>query len=173
MTIYYCDSDKAFYNTAVHAPAQIPVDAIEISKDLYKTLRDGQSGLKRIGLDANGVPALLDVVLPAVDYAELIANRRYEHETAGITLQGVAIDTGRDSQGLITGAVVQAMLDPGYTLNWKTAVGFVQLTAVQIIGIATAVRAHVQACFDREATLLVALQDGTFSPEMMSEGWPA
>jgi hypothetical protein len=173
MTIYYCDSEKAFYNSAVHAPGQIPLDAIAISKALYESLLDGQSGLKRIGLDASGAPALLDVASPAVDYAELIAAKRYEHETAGITLQGMAIDTGRDSQGLITGAVVQAMLDPSYTLNWKTAVGFVQLTAVQIIGIATAVRAHVQACFDREATLLVALQDGSFSPELLSEGWPA
>jgi hypothetical protein len=173
MTIYYCDSEKAFYNTAVHASGQIPLNAIAISKALYETLRDGQSGLKRIGLDANGAPALLDVAVPAIDYAELIANKRYEQETAGITLQGMAIDTGRDSQGLITGAVVQAMLDPSYILNWKTAVGFVQLTAVQITGIATAVRAHVQACFDREATLLIALQDGSFAPEMLSEGWPA
>jgi hypothetical protein len=173
MTIYYCDSEKAFYNTAMHAPGQIPVDAIEISKALYETLRDGQSGLKRIGLDANGVPALLDVVLPPIDYLALTANKRYERETAGIVLNGMNIDTGRDSQGLITGAVVQAMLDPSYTLNWKTPVGFVQLSAVQIIGIATAVRAHVQACFDREAALLAAIQNGSFIPEMLAEGWPA
>jgi len=172
MTIYYCDSEKAFFDSAVHAGAQIPADAIAISQGLYEFLRDGQSGLKRIGLDANGAPSLLDIAVPAIDYTKVIATKRYEHETAGINLQGMAIDTGRDSQGLITGAVVQAMLDPGYVLNWKTAAGFVQLTAAQIIGIATAVRAHVQACFDREATLLAAIQDGSFASEMLNEGWP-
>lgn len=83
-----------------------------------------------------------------------IAAARYEAECAGITIQGVEIATDRDSQGLILGAVVQAQTTPGYTVNWKTKQGFVTLTAEQIIAIATVVRAHVQACFDREAELL-------------------
>ena len=71
------------------------------------------------------------------------------------------IDTGRDSQALITGATVQAMLDPAYSLRWKTPAGFVDLTAEQIIGVATAARAHVQAAFNREAELLEALEVGS------------
>lgn len=152
----------------VHA---IPDNAIPIDEALWLRLTQETDG--QWVIDAEG--DITKQPLPEVvqDVVQLIARTRFEHETAGITLEGMAIDTGRDSQGLITGAVVQAMLEPGYTLNWKTAVGFVQLTAVQIIGIATAVRAHVQACFDREATLLVAIQDGSFAPEMLSEGWPA
>lgn len=107
-----------------------------------------------------------------VPTADDIAARRWQAETAGITLNGMAIDTGRDSQALITGATVQAMLDPGYLLRWKTPAGFVDLTAEQIIGVATAARNHVQACFDREAELLDALDAGTFTPEMLEEGWP-
>lgn len=101
-----------------------------------------------------------------------IASRRYDEETAGIDLMGMRIDTGRDSQALITGATVQAMLDPNYSLRWKTVAGFVDLTAEQIIGVAAAARAHVQACFNREAELLDALEAGTFAPEMLEEGWP-
>ena len=104
--------------------------------------------------------------------AQQIANRRWQAETAGVDLMGMRIDTGRDSQALITGATVQAMLDPAYSLRWKTPAGFVDLTAEQIIGVATAARAHVQACFDREAELLEALAAGTFTPEMLEEGWP-
>ncbi|WP_374418696.1 DUF4376 domain-containing protein [Stutzerimonas kunmingensis] len=101
-----------------------------------------------------------------------IADRRWQAEVAGIDIGGMHIDTGRDSQALITGATVQAMLDPNYSLRWKTVAGFVDLTAEQIIGVATAARAHVQACFDREAELLEALAAGTFTPEMLDQGWP-
>src|SRR5690606_10227179 len=86
-----------------------------------------------------------------------IAARRWQAETAGITVNGTAIDTGRDSQALITGAAVSAMLDPSYSVRWKTPAGFIELQGQQIIAMATAVRAHVQACFDREAELLDAL----------------
>ena len=109
---------------------------------------------------------------PLPDWPALIASRRYDAETAGIDLNGMRIDTGRDSQALITGATVQAMLDPAYSLRWKTPAGFVDLTAEQIIGVARAARAHVQACFDREAELLDALEAGTFAPEMLDQGWP-
>jgi len=101
-----------------------------------------------------------------------IADRRWQAEVAGIDIGGIRIDTGRDSQALITGATVQAMLDPSYALRWKTPDGFVDLTAEQIIGVATAARAHVQAAFNREAELLEALEAGTFTPEMLEEGWP-
>lgn len=104
--------------------------------------------------------------------AQQIADRRWQAETAGITLNGIRIDTGRDSQALITGATVQDMLDPAYSLRWKTPDGFVDLTAEQIIGVATAARAHVQACFNREAELLEALEAGTLTPEMLDQGWP-
>lgn len=109
---------------------------------------------------------------PAPDWPALIAARRYEAETAGTTVDGLQIDTGRDSQALITGAALQATLDPDYTCRWKTAAGFVELTAGQIIGVASAVRAHVQACFDREADLLAALEAGTFDPALLEQGWP-
>lgn len=102
-----------------------------------------------------------------------IADRRWRAEVAGIDVGGMHIDTGRDSQALITGATVQAMLDSSYALRWKTPAGFVDLTAEQIIGVATAARAHVQACFNREAELLEALEAGTFTPEMLDQGWPA
>lgn len=98
--------------------------------------------------------------------AAQIAAARYEAECTGITIQGVEIATDRDSQGLILGAVVQAQTTSGYTVNWKTKQGFVTLTADQIIAIATAVRAHVQACFDREAYYLEQIEAAT-TPEML------
>lgn len=93
-----------------------------------------------------------------------IAAMRFEKETSGITVFGATIDTDRDSQALITGAALAAVIDSGYSLNWKTESGFVHLTAPEILAIAQAVRAHVQACFDREAEL-VALVDAAETAE--------
>lgn len=101
-----------------------------------------------------------------------IAARRYEAEVGGITLNGMQIDTDDRSKLLINGAALEATIDPAYVMQWKTPGGFIELTAVQVIGIARAVRAHVQACFDREAELLAALETGTLTPAMLEQGWP-
>ena len=82
-----------------------------------------------------------------------IAAARWEAETAGIDVNGFTVRTDRESQALITGAALKAMQDSTYSCRWKTESGFVELTAPQILAIADAVRAHVQACFDREAEL--------------------
>ena len=103
-----------------------------------------------------------------------IAAARYEAETAGTTVNGVQIDTGRDSQALITGAALAAVIDSSYSLNWKTVEGFIHLSAPEIIAVAQAVRAHVQACFDREGEL-VALVDAAETAEDLDEiiiSWP-
>lgn len=109
----------------------------------------------------------------AEEVRAMIAARRFQAETAGIVIDGSAIDTGRDSQALITGAAVSAMLDTNYSCQWKTPSGFIELTSQQIIAIASEVRAHVQACFDREAELLAAVSAGTFTESQLDEGWPA
>lgn len=103
-----------------------------------------------------------------------IAAARYEREIAGVTVNGIPIDTGRDSQALITGAALAAMLDEGYSLNWKTVTGFIHLTAPEIIAVAQTVRAHVQSCFDREGELS-ALVDAAQTAEELDEiviSWP-
>lgn len=109
---------------------------------------------------------------PLPDLAELIAAERYKREGVGITVEGSVIDTTRDGQALIAGAAVSAILDPAYRCNWKTAGGFIELGAPQLIAIATSVRAHVQACFDRELALLRAVEAGEYRDEMLVEGWP-
>ncbi len=101
--------------------------------------------------------------LKAQKKAEIAASR-YVAETSGITVSGATIDTDRDSQALITGAALAAVIDGEYALNWKTTAGFIHLSAPEIIAVAQAVRAHVQSCFDREGEL-VAQVDAAQSKE--------
>lgn len=110
---------------------------------------------------------------PLVIDAAAIAARRYEAETAGVSVGGISVETDDRSKLLINGAALEATINPEYVMQWKTPAGFVELTGEQVIGIARAVRAHVQACFDREAQLLAELDAGTLTPEMLDEGWPA
>lgn len=123
--------------------------------------------------DGHYIRGWIPVELSAEQWADRIAARRWLAETSGTTVDGMPIDTGRDSQGLITGAALAAMLDPAYSVRWKTVAGFVDLTAQQIIGVASAVRTFVQASFDREAELLGAVADGSITAEMLERGWPS
>lgn len=100
-----------------------------------------------------------------------ITARRNAAMAAGITVAGLPIATDDVSQARITGAALAALADPSAEIRWKLPDGrFVELTAAQVLAIAGALRAHVQACFDREAELLAALAAG--QPEDAGAGWP-
>ena len=100
-----------------------------------------------------------------------IAVARYAREIAGTTVNGITIDTGRDSQALITGAALAAMLDENYSLNWKTPSGFIHLVAPEIIAVAQAVRAHVQESFDREGELVALIDAAQTKDELNAIKW--
>ena len=101
-----------------------------------------------------------------------IAQARYNAEIAGITINGVLIKTDRETQAVLTAACLQAYIDSGYSLNWKTGDGtFVSLPADQIMAFGTAVRAHVQACFDREAELLPLIASARTQAELDTIEW--
>lgn len=101
-----------------------------------------------------------------------VATRRYQSEIRGIEFSGMFIDTGRDSQNLITGATLSSIMNPEYICNWKTPNGFVELSATTLALVSNAVRNHVQACFDRENELTEALKNGTYTEDMLEQGWP-
>ncbi|MEI7049570.1 MULTISPECIES: DUF4376 domain-containing protein [Pseudomonas] len=109
---------------------------------------------------------------PQLSPSQIIASERYRREGLGIVVGSMAIETSRDSQALIASTGLSAILDPEYRCNFKTLNGFVEIGAEQILAIAKAVRAHVQACFDRELELLRAIEAGTYTDEMLKESWP-
>jgi hypothetical protein len=107
-----------------------------------------------------------------------LAQKRWEKETGGIVFNGSPVATDEVSQTKIIGAVVGSQLDPGVSMKWKMKNGqFVTLNAAQITDVAMAVRAHVQACFDREAELRMAIvaagDAGTINAVDIDAGWPA
>lgn len=104
--------------------------------------------------------------------AQKISAERYAHEVAGIVINGLTIATDRDTRATISDKALGAMIDPASVCNLKTANGFVELTAPQILAISSAIRSYVQACFDREEVLLALVEAGTYTDDMLAEGWP-
>lgn len=170
MNRLYSQTTATTYLEGLHT--DIPEDAVPISDEVYNVVIANPPMGKVRGHDSEGLPILLDPPTLPDDAAALIAATRYAHEVVGIEVDGVMINTARESQALITSAALSAFMDKNYTCTWKTQSGSVQLNATQLIGVATAVRAHVQACFDREFELLAAVADGSYSDSMRGEGWP-
>ena len=102
---------------------------------------------------------------------DAIKARRNQAINSGITVAGVPVATDDLSQSRVGSAALAATIDASTKVKWKGSDGgFVTLDAPTIIAIAQAVRAHVQACFDREAELLTSLDAD--DPYDIDAGWP-
>ncbi|GAA4401240.1 DUF4376 domain-containing protein [Quisquiliibacterium transsilvanicum] len=108
--------------------------------------------LGAFGSSVNGsqsVPVTLDEA-KAAKLAE-IAAARYEREVSGTVLNGNPVDTDREMQSKIAGAM--AAFQAGFitSVDWKFGgTTFVTLTGEQVQAIARAVTQHVQECFTWE-----------------------
>jgi len=134
--------------------------------------------------DANGfvdpnpfVPPVLSLAELKSRKADVLAAKRWEIETGGTVFNGFPVGTDPESQTKYIGAVVGAQIDPNVSVKWKMSDGtFVQLNAQAIVGLAMTVRAHVQACFDREAVLRAEIDAAQTAEELdaidITVGWP-
>jgi hypothetical protein len=106
-----------------------------------------------------------------------LANVRWQKETGGMSFNGMPLSTDVVSQTKYIGALVGVQIDPLTTLNWKLSDGtFVTLDAAAITAVAMAVRAHIQACFDNEATIRATIEIADDQEELdlidINVGWP-
>jgi hypothetical protein len=110
-----------------------------------------------------------------IELSAYASMRRYMVETGGIVIDGSSISTDRVSQSLITGAYNYVQANPKITIHFKTAAGFVELTAAQMTTIANAVGAHVQAAFTTESAVVLAIMDGTIRTfaDIDAASWPS
>ena len=110
-----------------------------------------------------------------VDLYAYAASKRYAVETGGITVGGMHVMTDRASQSLITGAYNYVQANPDVLVKFKTAAGFVEVTATQMTAIANAVGAHVQAAFAAEGEINQQIIAGTITTPAKIDAfaWPA
>lgn len=106
-----------------------------------------------------------------------LANIRWSKETGGTSYNGYALSTDPVSQTKYVGAVVGVQIDPTAVINWKMSDGsFIQLDASGVTSMAMTVRAHIQACFDKESELRTLIEAATSKEELeaidITVGWP-
>jgi len=108
-----------------------------------------------------------------VDLTAYTANKRWQVETGGITIDGMPITTDRESQAMISSAFQVASVT-GQAIKFKTTSGFVELSPEQMQGIALTVAAHVQASFAVEAAVVAAIEAGeiTTTEQIDAYAWP-
>ena len=116
---------------------------------------------------------------PKIDPLIAIAARRYEAETAGIAWQGFGIATDRESQQKMSderNAVRDGLRADGR--GWKcldlaTGVTVFRPTSnTEILDMTATAYRYVSDCFAREEELVAAVEDGSYTEEMLSAGWP-
>lgn len=113
------------------------------------------------------------------DPSQAIAARRYEAETSGIAWQGHGIATDRESQQKMSDE--RSAVKDGLRANgkgWKCldlSTGktvFRPTSNDEILDMTETAYRYVSACFDREAELVAAVEDGSYAESMLEEGWP-
>jgi hypothetical protein len=183
MSLFYAKSTGGFYNSAIHAPAQIPSDAVQISRETYASLIEAQSAGKVIRAKGDGTPEAVDYI-STLTAEETMARKlsalaayRYEKETGGITVNGVGIDTDRESQAMLNGAMTFFAWNPTALIDWKGINGWVQVDKDTLEAVAKVVAAHVQACFSNEKAHAAAIRALTTKETIeaydYTTGWPA
>ena len=140
---------------------------VETSDEAYQAFIAQNTAATRI-VRWDELKAVLSTLAPQslpVDLAAYAAQARWALEVGGITVDAMPVDTSRDSQALVHGAVTMAQTDPDFSFKFKTAAGFVDLDAATILAVGAAVAGHVQACFAWEAEMLTQIASGTINSE--------
>lgn len=177
MGYFYSKATGGFYNSAVHTPAQIPGDAVAVSDEFHAALMSDQGAGKRIAGRDDGQPVSVERVLDAAAIKGMVAARRYQAQGQMIwrTWRMATDDTASTRLSTAIGALGDAGI-PG--ANWKDmdgvfhALSLADLKALRIAGVM-----HVQACFDRESTLVNQIDAcvaaaGNLRAIDITGGWP-
>jgi len=106
-----------------------------------------------------------------------LADLRWEKQNAGTLFNGILIATDNDSQNKILGIRISAMANSLYSVNFKSAVGFVTLDANTIFAVSDAVRDHIQNCFNNELTHTTNINNLADANSVIAyditTGWPS
>lgn len=104
------------------------------------------------------------------DYAATV---RWQHVVRGIVLpNGMRIDSSEATKSKITQALL--ILERGWSssINWKGRSGWMTVDAEQMKGIAQALAAHEQACFDAEKAVHEAIDAGVITSKTGVDEYP-
>jgi len=100
-----------------------------------------------------------------------------EHESNGVMYNNNRFATDKDSQIKYLGILLSSMLDPNYTVNFKTLdKTYVTLNAQQVNELCMSVQGHIQSCFNNDSFLTQQIMNSTVVADLdninLNIGWP-
>lgn len=98
------------------------------------------------------------------------AHRRWQVETGGIVVNGLAVPTDDRAKLLIQGAA-QTVGD-AETKTFVIGTSKLSMTGLEFQALWAAIVGHVQACFDAQGSLLDAIDADTVTLEAEIDAWP-
>ena len=153
----YEPEECEIYGWTPGSPPQFTPDIILVDIEDMPEVREGW-------LHQNGVFVDPESLITLEEWKnrkrEEIAAARYGVETGGMDFYGVSIATDDRSKSLLYAAYGEAAQNPNFVDRWKGSDGvFRPVDAITIIALYGALRAHVSACFAKEAALLDILAE--------------
>lgn len=181
MTVVYTINEKLIGRVVGYDPAEsIETTKARILKqapidEAGAVVVDNVSGLTGEFEEGDIASAITALTPPGtqVELLNRIADLREFHERKGVTINGTFFYTDESSLIRLLGAAIESIIDPAYTLNWKTADGPMAIDGPTLIGIASKIREYTQSCFDREAVIIASVLDDTFVESDLEQGWPS
>ena len=109
-----------------------------------------------------GGSPITPIIRPSLEEArelkkQELAKLRYAAETAGFDLGGAHIDSDREAQAQLAGALLSFRSGFIVSTDWKTSGVWVPVELAQVEALSAAMAQHVQACFGRERDLCAAV----------------
>lgn len=145
--------------------------SVEITAAQYAEALNGMTNGKLVTIDGGFAVTDPPVIEPPAPEPgpeptlfEYAAQKRWEKEVGGITVNGAPVATDDRSKLMIVGARIKADTDPSFTTQWKGPDGsFIALNAAAIITISDAVLEHVNNCFAIEDQVLSDITAGVIT----------
>jgi hypothetical protein len=144
---------------------------------VFDDTKQTRANVAEIPVNATEVPYVVtDIPLERLRDVrrELVEKARYAVEAEGIVVDGIPIDTDRQSRATMM-EVFKAMQD-GFiisSINLKTSNGFTpDLDIAAMTSIVSATMAHVQEAFNKEARLFADIDVAATAEAINAVGWP-
>ena len=179
--------NNAYGNRPRNTARTVEEDGLEFVEQLKRQYPDAPpESFVIVGEVDPQAPPVLTLPQAMSQALEALRLKKWEMKEAGIAINGISIDTDKNGQDTLSGAMLNCVVNPDYKAYWKTAAVdaegkavWVELDASLIKALCQAMTAYTQTCFNVEAAKqdeLVALQSAEAIDEWLADeldkGWP-
>lgn len=176
--LYFSQTTGGFYDSDIHG-ADIPPDAVEISREDHEALFTGQAAGKLIVADAGGAPSLADPAAPSVEaVCDAIDSERDRRANDRFTYAGNWFQCRPQDVVNITGAGATALSTIVAGGDWPEDFAWIAednshipMTALEVIGLGNAYTAFRRNLIFRASEMKTRVRAGETVDYTAESAW--